>query len=397
MVNSHILFITTANIASNPRLVKSYIYWRSQGVECTILSFSLGNWSDDLNLQLIQKHNLKIIQIPASKDHFLDWLLASIVQKVFGYFFPPLKSVKGIAFASNKRSFQLIKKLKKLKLNFTKIEAHTLGSLYPAYNFSRKMKIPFDFDVEDYHPEEKIYFNEDREKKRRLLLLKRILPFANKITAASPQIASLVENLIEQKVICINNSFFENEFKVPEVDMDDMKIKLVWFSITISYGRGLEEFIEASQEYRDYIRLDLIGNLDTKFNEEYILPNSDFIRIVKPMNQEELHKSLSQYDIGLALEMVKTDFNRNICLTNKLFAFAQAGLFIFATDTFAQKKFMLDNSILGTLCEQTAPAMKLKLKDLIDQKSMLRNEMPNRFSYSKKFAFENEMEKLQKF
>ena len=45
-------------------------------------------------------------------------------------------------------------------------------------------------------------------------------------------------------------------------------------------------------------------------------------------------------DVGLALENKDADVNKDICLTNKFLAYVQAGLYIFATDTFGQNHFL---------------------------------------------------------
>ena len=61
---------------------------------------------------------------------------------------------------------------------------------------------------------------------------------------------------------------------------------------------------------------------------------------MNPMPHAVLQMELSKYDVGLAIEDGKTDLNRNICLTNKILSYFQAGLFIIASDTKAQRMFM---------------------------------------------------------
>tara|TARA_R110002049_G_scaffold221870_8_gene393427 strand:- start:4148 stop:5221 length:1074 start_codon:yes stop_codon:yes gene_type:complete len=354
----------------------------------------MNNWADKLDDELIEKNQLNIINIPAAKQNFIFWLKASLVNRFLTYFNPSWLPIKYVAYASNKRSWQLMQYLKGINFSYNHIEAHTLGALYPAYNWAKKSGKLFTFDVEDFHPEEKITFQPVREKQRRIRLMKHLLIEAKLVTAASPLIAETTSKLIKKNVITINNSFFYDEFFKPNFNLTYDKVKLIWFSITISYGRGLEELIVACQNIRASIQLDLIGNVDKKFYDEFILPNLDFISIIEPIPQNELHQKLRDYDVGLALEMASADFNRNICLTNKLFAYAQSGLYIMATDTAAQKQFLSKYSLLGKVCEQNNESMERLLLKICDDIEKIRFSKLNRFDFAKKISFEEEMKKI---
>jgi len=41
-----ILFLTSTNLASNPRLLKELRLAVTHGYDCTVMQFQLGNWSD---------------------------------------------------------------------------------------------------------------------------------------------------------------------------------------------------------------------------------------------------------------------------------------------------------------------------------------------------------------
>ena len=108
-------------------------------------------------------------------------------------------------------------------------------------------------------------------------------------------------------------------------------LRLVWFSQNISAGRGLEYILPPLKKFVGTIELHLFGNLDGAFYEAHLKPMKN-VFIHEPLPQKKLHNNLSNYDVGLALE-IATDRNRDICLTNKLLAYFQAGLFVFASDT----------------------------------------------------------------
>ncbi len=62
---------------------------------------------------------------------------------------------------------------------------------------------------------------------------------------------------------------------------------------------------------------------------------------------------MSDFDIGLAIEDPTADENRNICLTNKIWSYFQAGLYIVATNTLAQQQFMQLFEQHGCICSLT--------------------------------------------
>jgi hypothetical protein len=102
------------------------------------------------------------------------------------------------ALANSRRSLQIVYAFKKTDKPDL-IVAHNLGALYPAYVLSKKWQIPFNFDVEDYHPGEFIRHDAKNEKARREFLMKRLLPKASAITCASPLIGEQVALLLSSQ------------------------------------------------------------------------------------------------------------------------------------------------------------------------------------------------------
>ena len=75
------------------------------------------------------------------------------------------------------------------------------------------------------------------------------------------------------------------------------------------------------------------------------------IRFHQPIAPDELFKFTSQFDIGMATETAP-NLNRDICLTNKIFTYIQAGLAIIASDTQAQRLFMEQYPTTGCLYQK---------------------------------------------
>jgi hypothetical protein len=390
-----ILFITTNNLTTNPRLLKEVQLALDNGFLPTVVCFDFDNWTtaieNDLRSEFI---GVEFISIPASRESFFSWATTSVLHffyrrlfKVLGY------SLKGHAFASEKRSISLIHKLNELDSIYSFIISHNLGALFPAYFFAKKKKIPFAFDVEDFHPGEKIGKDYKNEKSRRIFLLQKLLPSASYISYASPLIGDAILNLIptlsQRTYFLLNNSFSSKEFNLPEA-VETNKLNFVWFSQNIAEGRGLEAFIPILYEFKDDVELTLVGNLNENFNNSFIKKYSEIISFIKPLPQASLHRLLSKFDVGLAIESESTDYNRDICLTNKIFAYAQAGLYVLATNTKGQTQFIEQNPWSGKLIGNTSNEFRYAIKYLIEKKCYIRNGSLERFGKSKKLSWENE-------
>jgi len=388
----NILFVTSSCLATNPRLVKNYLFQRSCGHTCKIIGFQFGNWSDGMNYELIKRYDIDCILIPPTKEIYWKTIVAFGVQKICSMVYKLMPSLAFVAYASDKKAYLLNKWLQNESFKADAIEGHNLPALYPAFKFSKKWNIPFGFDVEDYHPGE--FISNAAEKNRRVSLFKRILPHASFITAASPLIAQKVDELImisKPKSITINNAFNSCDFSPPAIRKDTSKLRFVWFSQTVSYGRGLEDFIEAAKVYKDQIELFLIGDLNAGFRQEFVIPNNDFIFHQPPVEQDALHTILSDYDVGLAIEQSSSDINRDICLTNKLFAYLQAGLFVLATNTKAQVNFFESKESFGILVEQTSNGFAKGVENLLTRKNRIIKDNEERYINAKAFGFENEL------
>lgn len=110
----------------------------------------------------------------------------------------------------------------------------------------------------------------------------------------------------------------------------------------------------------------------------------------------KLHITLAEFDIGLALESIEQDQNRDICLTNKIWAYAQAGLFVMATNTSAQKLFINENPWAGLIVGQKKVEIEPKVNWLLGNIEKIRKERIIRFEMAKDLSWEKEGEKLKK-
>jgi glycosyltransferase involved in cell wall biosynthesis len=209
----------------------------------------------------------------------------------------------------------------------------------------------------------------------------------------SEQTLRLMPDYPIRRTSVINNSFPSRDFVLIETDSE--KLQFVWFSQNISAGRGLELFVPALYQLKDKVHLTLIGNLYQEFYSEFLAQYQEVLTIKPPMPESELNRHLCEYDIGLAVELSNVDVNKKLALSNKIFAYAQAGLFVLATDTPAQKRFINQHRLLGKVTGQTPERVLAALREIINQKEKIREQKPMRFEYAQEhLSWENETEKL---
>lgn len=387
------LFLSTHNLATNPRLVKEIELALQNEYSVAVLCFEFDNWSKPLNEEIKKRLVSKINYrgIPGNRKPFGAWLMSTLLfslSKILLIFFPV--NVSLLSLLSNKRSYLLWRELKKMNEKFNLVIAHNPGSFYPTQLFAQKNKIPFGIDLEDYHPGES---NDEKVNGLYKRLNKAVLPNASYITAASPLIleyseADLSIPLEKKKVVF--NYFPSTEFINPENNISG-KLKMVWFSQNISFNRGLEQLIPAIKN-NDQIELHLFGNCDEGFRKQW-LSDCVNIQLHPSLPQVELHQQLSRYDVGLAIEE-NMNLNRNLCMTNKILAYFQSGLYILASNTNAQNRFINEHPEHGLLTSLSPDDLKQNIQRLIDLKQSLRASSKERFENAKKYCWENESAKL---
>ena len=189
------------------------------------------------------------------------------------------------------------------------------------------------------------------------------------------------------KKLILINSFNEADFIKPEKGKST-KTTCVWFSQNISFNRGLENLFETAKRI-DNIEFHIVGSKNQSFLKTVELSNNIIFHDI--MEQSKLHSFLSTMDIGLALEPGK-DYNNLIALSNKMLAYAQAGCYILATNTFGQSQF------LNSLNYEAGEIIKVSLKESLQslKLSLLDNQSRiDRWNNAKAYSWDNEQLKLK--
>ena len=391
-----IVFVTSTSLATNPRCVKEIQLALEHGYNVKVLACTIGGWSVT-NEKLLQQSltEAEIRYADLTRARKWNWLYSSFIERVSLLLYKTglVTALQVMAFAESRRSFLLLQQLTKSNWQPSWVIAHNPSAFYAAYIYAKRKGAKCGIDIEDYHPGE----NQPAIKQQLLLqLMRRLLPLSTYNSYASPlmlqkcleQMPSLnnVQNLV------INNAFRKDEFVQPSVKNDTEPLRFVWFSQNIDYKRGLELVLQAMDQLKFPFTFTLIGNMRQPFFDNE-LKHRSYIKVIEPLTQPELHQRLSTFDIGLAVEDSTADENRNICLTNKIWAYYQSGLYIIASDTPAQKLF-LSNKQHGVVTSNTIEAYSHCFHEVHKQLNVLRQQSADRFNKAGNYAWHNEAEKL---
>ena len=388
-MRKHVLFLTSTNLACNPRCLKEVRLLSLMDVDITVVAFYLHNWTDKKEIVLNKElEHVTFHYLESTRVQFFPWLFASFLERISRMLVSiPRPGVLLSSVAVSKRSWQLLRWTKRAEIKPDLIIAHNPPAFYAAARMAGKLNIPFALDVEDYHPGEG---HNATINNSQVVLMRRLFEAAAYVSYASPLIKEYSEKLLPERNPCsfvVNNLF-------PSADFSDNfkagggKLKIVWFSQNVDFGRGLEELIPVLAELEDQIELTLIGDGKEPFVRN-VVEGRNFIRLVAPLDQQELHRVMGNFDAGLAIESGK-DVNKQVLLSNKIWTYYQAGLFIVASDTPAQKRFLTERHDHGVCMTLTREDILKTFKRLINQLQDIRSKKTFRFQQAQNNGWEAE-------
>lgn len=358
-----------------------------QGYQAEVICFEFNNWSYEFNQQIkegLKGAKLHIIQ--AGRKPLLPWGVSVYME----FFFRVIGNVMPLygwtlSQAVSRRTLLLMREIKKLTNPFDLVVGHNPGALYPTYFAGKKFRCKTGFDVEDYHPGET---NEKAASARVTRLMKYYLPTMHQLTFASAPIKDAVDKIVPVDGRIILNWFPANEFNPPKEK--EGPVKLIWFSQNISFNRGLELIIPAIEQFSG-VELHLFGNCNESFRERFLI-NLKNVFVHPSLKQKGLHKRLSEFDCGLAIEPGK-DANNDLAISNKMLAYFQAGLFIVASNTTGQSQFLQAHAGHGIVIDLHA-WIKEEIQKVIANKEELRHNAIDRFKKAAGYSWDQESRKL---
>jgi len=234
--------------------------------------------------------------------------------------------------------------------------AHYLPALPAALRAAEEQNAAVGFDAEDFHRGQ----YRDGESERLDAQLTRwfeetYVPQCDYVTAASPGIGEAYADVLGIDVpTTVLNVFPRSERSghTPKRELRDENpgegLSLYWYSQTIGPDRGLEMVVRAMGAIcrgnvdTPRLTLSLRGSWAGDYEGELrslarsVGLDRAQIRHLARSPPDQLIERAAQHDIGLALEQAASR-NRDICITNKIFAYLLAGCPVLATDTAGQR------------------------------------------------------------
>lgn len=350
-----VLLLTSGQPSINPRLVKEADVLSDAGYDVTVLYVYWNDWATKFDTPLLQNKKWKAIRVGGDPyqqktTYFFSRLIhkisRSIIQKI-----GPVNMLSQIAISRG--AYFLTREAKKHKADL--YIGHNMGALAAVIKAAKKHNAKSGFDTEDFHRQEVSDDKNSLHYKNVKYLEDKYLSKADYVTSASPQIADAYQRLYPgiEPVSILN--VFPQDTSVKKRTVNNGIIKLFWFSQTIGANRGLEEVIEALNRLNsNNIELHLLGNSNDSIKQLFsnkAAAGKQQVFFHEPILADDLISFASQFDIGLASEN-STPLNRNICLTNKIFTYLQAGLTIIASDTTAQKAFLNEHPEVGKVYQK---------------------------------------------
>ena len=382
-----ILFITTSNLATNPRLTKELKLAVQNDFKTTVLQFILPGWSEIVNDDLKRQFsNTEFIELSASRKPYMDWFLSSWLEYLLRKVPCKLMNVRLLAYSLSKRSYLISNKLSKVCDNYDWVIAHNPGAFYPAFIFAKQNNCKMGLDIEDYHPGE---YNDSDLTIRMLKMMEYVLPKADYCSFAAPLIQLEVEKHIpnhSSNWFTVINGFPQSEFTEPK-RIKSAKFKVIWFSQNISTGRGLENFISVMGEFEDDIELHLVGELYDDIRS-MLFNNSHNIIIHAPMKQMELHQFLSTFTVGLVTDP-PINRNRELAITNKIIAYSQAGLYILSVSADGHDQFLTESELNYRIIENDKKEIRQALVYLISNHDAIKNCQHKQYKYASVNSWES--------
>lgn len=336
-----VVIVTTSQLSINPRVVKEANAISHAGFEVVVLYCFKSEWAlqnDKLITSEVKWNSELIGGTPLTLQYQLSRLRRKLCEK-FGAAPNLRKYIVAQSYSSLLQ--EAINQKGDLYIG------HNIGALPVVAQAALATKAIYAFDAEDYHScehEGKSLYN-----KISFSLEKIYLPGAAYISVSSPLIAEAYSHLNSNSIV-IHNAFslkYQGAFQSLKVNKP---IKLFWFSQTIGLDRGLNDLFDAIQPIAEVpIEIGLLGSCTQSFKDNFsklnLSPNHK-VEFYTLRSEQELIELAAQYHIGLALERT-TPYNRNICLTNKIFVYLISGLAIIASETLAQRRFIEENPGIG--------------------------------------------------
>ena len=393
MLKKKICIVTQSHLSHNPRVYKEAKALWSSGYDVTIINSTYDRRLLDMDMDLVKDTGIKIISIASLEKSSTSSFIFRIIRKLGVFFVSKLNIQTPLAIGYGHWKY----KSAALKEDACLYIGHQEIGLFCGLQLIKSGRAVA-FDFEDWYSEDLLA---EARKYRPIHLLQKLEEQGLtmglfSITTSKSMAVSLGKRYKAEKLPTpIYNTFDYEENLFKQKKTFEKPIKLFWFSQTIGPGRGLESFIKLMNRINIRLEIHLLGNINDNYRDFLTkLVNPTYQIVFHPLvHYNELQEKISEFDIGLALELTEP-LSRDLTVTNKFFQYVLSGLPVIATNTSGQKELLRENSF-GFLIEEiesasTAKALENWLKDI----DSLQTARSNAMKFAQKYSWQKESLKL---
>jgi len=351
MPAKRVVLVTPGQPALNPRLVKEADALTCAGFDVLVIYAYWNAWGTAFDMELLKTRKWKVKRVGGDPENsVLTFFLSRILYKISVTVTKILPDSIFKDWAIARGSFFLIREAKKHKADL--YIGHNCGALPAIVKAAKRYGKPCGFDAEDFHRAELTDDRNDFDSMLKARIEEQYLPQVAYLSSSSPGISRAYRDLFVDKSPVTLLNVFPVEPRVKSAKAVDADIiKLFWFSQTISPARGVSDCVKSLKLIdRPGIELHLLGQIDENTRAQLLADAGHNVKVIfhEPISPDEVIFFANNFDIGLAMEE-SVPFNRDICLTNKIFTYMQAGLAIVASDTTGQAELIAGYSDAGEI------------------------------------------------
>ena len=247
---ARILFITTKQPSTNPRMRKSADALAGDGHTVHVLYAYNTKWADEADEEILNGSHWSSERIGGHPDNVpLLFHATRIARKIY-------ETVGNVKRGLCRGYGGYIRRGSRWKPDL--IIGHNPGALGPLSTLGSLLNVPVLFDAEDFHRGETSPGSISSKIVSRLE--NDILPQLRTITAASPLIAKAYKILYPNLEIHAINNAFPVKYLHKEPTRNESNLSVAWFSQVVGLDRGLEEFLNSLKFLKDLeLSIHIIG------------------------------------------------------------------------------------------------------------------------------------------
>ncbi len=409
-MKGRICIVTNAPVSQNPRTVKEADALSAAGFEVTVLFVQYGSWTFLMDETIVKRSNWNAVITQARGRTIFEVTIATI-RKVRAKLceclcrFMPINLFSVWAYSR----FFSVQLKQACRIEADLYIGHNPQSLPIVAHAARKVGARFAFDAEDFHTGQ--YLPEESQLLNHRLLRDceaTYLPKASYVTGASFGITRALEQTYGlARTETILNVFPASEMSSSgsssdPVDRvaDSQRISLYWYSQIIGADRGLQTLLIALDGLSEFYELHLRGHINAEVRASLLnfARSSRFesqLHLHDPISPDLLRTRAADHDIGLCLESPMI-LNRDLCTTNKIFHYCQAGLFVLASDTQGQVDVFNQTPDIGMMYSaDSVESLRQALRAiLVDRRKIEKGKLAALHAAQSRWNWERESEKL---